>query len=60
MPRGEGGSQKAAVILKFEVSLAHKLTGILFFEFFHENWWKGVLLYQTIRAKAIVFFLAHC
>jgi len=35
-----------------------KEPGGTFFEFLNENWWKGVLLYQTISVKAI-FFLAH-
>jgi len=39
--------------------LTHKSPGVLFLESLHENWWKGVLLYQTIMRKAI-FFLAHC
>jgi len=30
-----------------------------YLEFLHENWWKGVLLYQTIRVKAILF-RTHC
>ena len=38
-----------------ERRLTHKSPGVLFLEFLHENWWKGVLLYQTIMGKAIFF-----
>jgi len=43
--------------------LSHKSQGYwycfyFFFEFLHENWWKGVLLYQTIRVIATFFSCA--